>query len=85
MPRARFVVRDLSTYVAPVGGRCPKWGVLDLKLSTARRPFYRDTCETRGEARKRAASRNKFDKDLATLCTDDPAMFDVTAPSCESF
>lgn len=62
MARARFVVRDLSTYVAPVGGRCPKWGVLDLKLSTARRPFYRDTCETRGEARKRAATRNRTER-----------------------
>lgn len=63
MARVRFVVRDLSTYVAPVGGRCPKWGVLDTKLSGPHgRPVYRDTTDTRGEARTRAARRNRDEK-----------------------
>ena len=72
MARARFVVRDLSTYVAPVGGRCPKWGVLDLKLSSlSGRPFYRDTCETRSEARKSASSWNGFNEELQKMLAED--------------
>jgi len=63
MPRARFVVRDLSTHVAPAYERCAKWGVLDLEMCGPHgRPVYRDTCDTRGEARTRAATRNKAER-----------------------
>ena len=53
MSRPRFVVRDVSIYVRPDGGRFSQWAVVD-RLGKRRR----EICSSRAEARDEARERN---------------------------
>ena len=56
-PRARYVVRYLATYPAPIVGRLAKWVVFDT-LTRRRVASY----GTRAEARSLAVVRNEQDR-----------------------